>query len=276
MGLCVSCGEYVPEGRLICTMCETAPANVTTRLRIAVDRRRHRIKRIIALTSAVALAATTVLLCLAMGMPCEPRNPIKKNEEVPFAHSGIPHDAFIGPLPAPDLFELDILPKPEPEPEPEPTIEEIVDGLLPSDAPSHSVDWYGAYRVKTSYEPVTTISGEEVDDDLREFLVKMTYAESGAMSWWGQVYTCSAIINHVERANVTLWDAGHNINRFAVAPWVDGVEPKPLTYQVVDYVLAGGRIEELAFFRSGGRYHDFGYPICRVDEHYFSIMEKKE
>lgn len=272
MSLCVSCGEFVPEGRMICFVCENEPASIVSRLYYVTNRKRRNRIRAFAFIFALMLFSQTVLLSCALGAQCKDEEIIKYPESIPLAHSNMPHDAFIGPLPAPDLFERDILPKPEPEP----TIEEIVDGLLPTNAPSHSVDWYGAYRVKTSYEPVITISGEEVDDDLREFLVKMTYAESGAMSWWGQVYTCSAIINHVERANVTLWDAGHNINRFAVAPWVDSVEPKPLTYQVVDYVLAGGRIEELVFFRSGGRYHDFGHPICRVDEHYFSIMEKKE
>jgi hypothetical protein len=263
---------------MICFLCENEPASVASRLYYVKNRKRRKRIRAFAFIFALMLLVQTILLSCALGMPCRGEEIIKHPESIPFAHSSMPHGAFIGPLSAPDLFEVDVLPKPEPkpEPEPEPTTEEIVEGLLPTNVPTHSVDWYGSYRVKTSYEPVTAISGEEVDDDLREFLVKMTYAESGAMSWWGQVYTCSAIINHVERANVTLWDAGHNINRFAVAPWVDGVEPEPLTYQVVDYVLAGGRIEELTFFRSGGRYHDFGHPICRVDEHYFSIMEKKE
>jgi hypothetical protein len=182
----------------------------------------------------------------------------------------------MGPMPQ-QVFPCPLCKQPAPtRPEPEyvPTIEERVDAMVPEDERDPNIDWHGSYRVETSYEPVTTISGQKVDAKLREFLAKMTYAESGAMSWWGQVYTCSAIINHCELKGKTLWDAGHNINHFAVAPWVDTVKPEQLTYDVVDYVLAGGRIEELCYFRSGGMYHDFAKPVCQVDDHYFSVKEK--
>ena len=272
MSLCVSCGEFVPEGRMICFVCENEPASVASRLYYAANRKRRNRIRAFAFVFSLMLLAQTILLSHALGAPCYDEEIIRHPESIPLAHSDVVYDTFIGPLPMLNPVNPDLNPEPEVV---QPTIEEIVDALLPEDVPTLKIKWHGSYRVSTSYEPVTHISGEEVDDDLREFLVKMTYAESGAMSWWGQVYTCSAIINHVERAKVTLWDAGHNINRFAVAPWVDGVEPEEMTYAVVDYVLAGGRIEELAFFRSGGRYHDFGYPICQVDNHYFSIMEKR-
>lgn len=275
MSLCVSCGEFVPEGRMICFMCENEPASVASRLYCVTNRKRRNRIRALAFIFALMLLAQTILLSCALGMPCEGEEIIKHPESIPLAQSASPHYSNIGPMPPPNFVEM----APEPKPEPEavqPTTEEIVDALLPEDVPTLKIKWHGSYRVSTSYEPVTSISGEKIDDDLREFLAKMTYAESGAMSWWGQVYTCSAIINHCERAKVTLWDAGHNINRFAVAPWVDRVEPEEMTYAVVDYVLAGGRIEELTFFRSGGRYHDFGYPICQVDNHYFSIMEKRK
>jgi hypothetical protein len=109
----------------------------------------------------------------------------------------------------------------------------------------------------------------------REFLAKMLYREGGAMNWVGQVYTCSAILNFCDVNGRSLWDAGHDPNAFSVAYTVDSAVPTEMNYEVVDYVLSGGRIDEICYFRSGGRYHSFGVPVCEVDGHYFSVKERK-
>lgn len=133
--------------------------------------------------------------------------------------------------------------------------------------PEDNVQWYGELRVEATGEVTTEICGENID---RDFLAKMVFAESGGEDWWCQVYTCSAILNHCEVSNMTLWKCGHNTNHFAVAPYVDNVTPSDMSYEVVDYVLGGGRIEDICYFRTK-RYHSFGTPICRVGAHYFSI-----
>lgn len=129
------------------------------------------------------------------------------------------------------------------------------------------VNWYSDYRVYNTGEPTTEIMGEEID---RDFLAKLLHAEAGGMSWGGKVYTCSAILNHCEESKMTLWECGHNKNHFSVAPYVDGIVPSEECYKAVDYVLAGGRIAEICYFRTK-HYHTFGTPICQVDGHYFSI-----
>ncbi len=133
--------------------------------------------------------------------------------------------------------------------------------------PEEDVQWYGELRVGATGEVTTEICGENID---RDFLAKMVFAESGGEDWWCQVYTCSAILNHCEVSNMTLWKCGHNANHFAVAPYVDNVTPSDMSYEVVDYVLSGGRIENICYFRTK-RYHSFGEPVCRVGAHYFSI-----
>ena len=153
---------------------------------------------------------------------------------------------------------------------------EIVEDVEPTEAfeeeelvptyPPDPVAWYSSYEVGPTDRPTTQIMGEEVD---RDFLAKLLYAEAGAMDWWGQVYTCSAILNFCEVEEYTLYKAGHNKNCFSVAPYVDSVKPTDMTYEVIDYVLEGGRIAEICYFRTGG-YHTFGTPVCKVGAHYFS------
>ena len=102
-----------------------------------------------------------------------------------------------------------------------------------------------------------------------EILAKLLWCEARNQSWEGQVYTCSAILNYCERNNTSIWDAAHNINSFEPAPYVDDAEPTAMQYEVIYYVLNGGRIPDICWFRTG-HYHDFGTPVAKVGDHYFS------
>ena len=102
-----------------------------------------------------------------------------------------------------------------------------------------------------------------------DILAKLLYCEAGNQSWEGQVYTCSAILNFCDRNNVSIWDAAHNQNYFEPAPFVDDAKPTSVQYEVIYYVLNGGRIPEICWFRTD-YYHDFGTPVCKVGDHYFS------
>lgn len=128
------------------------------------------------------------------------------------------------------------------------------------------VNWYSEYRVYATGEPTYTAGGAEIDI---EFLAKLLYAEAGGMNWEAQVYTCSAILNFCDRYGKSVWEAGHNADNFAVAPYVDYVQADNIQHEVIDYVLAGGRIAEINHFATW--WHDFGTPICEVDGHYFVI-----
>ena len=102
-----------------------------------------------------------------------------------------------------------------------------------------------------------------------DILAKLLYCEAGNQSWEGQVYTCSAILNFCDSNNISIWDAAHNRNYFEPAPFVDDAEPTSVQYEVIYYVLNGGRIPEICWFRTD-YYHDFGTPVCKVGDHYFS------
>ena len=102
-----------------------------------------------------------------------------------------------------------------------------------------------------------------------EILAKLLWCEARNQSWEGQVYTWSAILNYCERNNTSIWDAAHNINSFEPAPYVDDAEPTVMQYEVIYYVLNGGRIPDICWFRTG-HYHNFGTPVAKVGDHYFS------
>ena len=132
---------------------------------------------------------------------------------------------------------------------------------------TETVTWYSDYRVYTTNQITTLAGGAEIDID---FFAKLLYCEAGGMTWEGQVYTASAILNFCDRYKISMWEAGHNKNMFSVAPYVDEASPKTRQYEVIEYVLGGGRIGEICHFRTK-HYHTFGTPICKVDGHYFSI-----
>lgn len=140
--------------------------------------------------------------------------------------------------------------------------------VLPGEVVEEScVNWYSDYRVYPTGKITTTAGGEEFDID---FLAKLLYCEAGGINWEGQVYTCSAILNFCDVEGRSLWEAGHDRTCFEPAPYVDRAVPTTMQYEVIEWVLGGGRIEEISYFRSGGKYHNFGTPVCEVDGHYFS------
>lgn len=102
-----------------------------------------------------------------------------------------------------------------------------------------------------------------------EILAKLLYCEAGNMTWEGQVYTCSAILNLSDEINKSINTMAHEVSLFSVASYVDNAEPTEMQYEVIDYVLKGGRIPEICYFRTD-YYHNFGTPVCQVGAHYFS------
>ena len=79
MSLCIACGEYVPEGRNVCLMCERQPQNIATRLHFTVSRRTNALKRGVAFASAVLMFMVLIFWALAMSAPCEALGPVRHN-----------------------------------------------------------------------------------------------------------------------------------------------------------------------------------------------------
>lgn len=131
---------------------------------------------------------------------------------------------------------------------------------------SNGIEWYSEERTSPYGWITTTSGGSEFD---RDFLAKLLYAEAGIMGWTGQVYVCSAILNLCDRQNVSIWEAGHTKWMFAVSEIVDKQVPTQMQYDVIDYVLNGGRVMGVCFFRTN-YYHNFGTPMCRIENVYFS------
>lgn len=144
----------------------------------------------------------------------------------------------------------------EPPTEPQPTYPEL-----------KGIAWYNDFRTWTTEETITTTAGGVEFD--RELLAKLLHEEAGSMGWTGQVYVCSAILNFCDIECVSLWRAGHNSNMFSVASYVDYAKPDQMQYDVIDYVINGGRVYGVTYFRTR-HYHNFGTPTCRVENVYFS------
>lgn len=122
---------------------------------------------------------------------------------------------------------------------------------------------------ETEYKKTLQSTDKNIECDEIEILAKLLYCEAGSMSWDAQVYTCSAILNMSEYYEESINSLAHKPNVYSVAPYVDGAQPKEMQYEVIDYVLNGGRIPEICYFRTD-YYHSFGTPVCEVGGHYFS------
>ena len=192
-----------------------------------------------------------------------------KNVEKNLTESSINYTSTVDVLIDPsEWFVVDIVPtviSPTTIPT-KPIVEVTTEATEPVFIPMGEILWYSDYRTYTTNEITTHVAGEPVNID---FLAKLLFAEAAVSGWMGQVYTCSAILNLCDYENISLWDAGHDVGCFAVAPHVDEMEPTEEIYEVIEYVLNGGRIADICYFRTK-RYHSFGSPICQIDGQYFS------
>lgn len=127
--------------------------------------------------------------------------------------------------------------------------------------------------VEPEPEVVTVYTSEQsyMTSQWKEALGRLLYCEAGSTSWDCQVWTCSAILNLLDYFGEDLYTAMHNPCRYDVQDRIDSVTPTQTQYDVIEYVLGGGRVAGVAAFRTG-HYHDFGTPMCEIDGVYFSEM----
>ena len=135
---------------------------------------------------------------------------------------------------------------------------------------SEVIEYYEESNEEYKYDNLYIEDSYNLESIEHDFLAKLLYAEAGSMCWEGQVYVCSAILNLCEDRELTIEEAGHNEDMFSVASYVDSVEPMQMQYDVINYVLSGGRISDIKYFQCGW-YHDFGTPVCNIENVYFSM-----
>lgn len=114
------------------------------------------------------------------------------------------------------------------------------------------------------YWRTVPLSQEEID-----FFAKLLYCEAGGMGYDGQFWVASAILNLSEISNMSIWDMGHKVNMFEVAPYVDKATPTQEQYDIINEVLNNGWIADVAYFRTDYA-HDFGKFMTRVENVYFN------
>lgn len=102
-----------------------------------------------------------------------------------------------------------------------------------------------------------------------DFFAKLLHCEAGIMSHEGQFWVASAILNLSEVKQMSIWEMGHNVNIFSVAPWVDDAIPDQQQYDIIYEVLNNGWIANVAHFRTNHP-HSFGTFMIEIDNIYFS------
>lgn len=113
-------------------------------------------------------------------------------------------------------------------------------------------------------------SGRKITLSQTEYMwvAQMLYCEHRGACWEGQVLTCSAIINYCN-AHGGYEHCLFDSNCFSPADFFTTVVPNQMQFDVLDYVINGGIIDNVIYFRAD-HYHDFGTPVCSCDNHYFS------
>jgi hypothetical protein len=89
------------------------------------------------------------------------------------------------------------------------------------------------------------------------------------MGYDGQFWVASAILNLSELKGMSIWEMGHKVNLFEVAPWVDNAKPTQKQYDIINDVLNYGWVADVAYFRTD-YYHSFGAPMVQIENICFS------
>lgn len=97
-----------------------------------------------------------------------------------------------------------------------------------------------------------------------DFFAKLLYCEAGSMGYEGQFWVASAILNLSEYTDMSIWEMGHKVNLFEVAPWVDNAVPTRQQYDIIYEVLNNGWIANVCFFRTDYP-HDFGKFMVKIE-----------
>lgn len=97
-----------------------------------------------------------------------------------------------------------------------------------------------------------------------DFFAKLLYCEAGIMGHEGQFWVASAILNLSEHKGMSIWDMGHDVNLFEVAPWVDEANPTQQQYDIIYEVLNNGWIADVCFFRTNYP-HSFGKFMVKIE-----------
>jgi len=102
-----------------------------------------------------------------------------------------------------------------------------------------------------------------------DFFAKLLVCEAGGMGHEGQFWTASAILNLSEVKQMSIWEMGHQVSIFEVAPWVDNAKPTQQQYDIIYEVLNNGWIADVAYFRTDYP-HSFGNFMIKIENVCFS------
>lgn len=129
------------------------------------------------------------------------------------------------------------------------------------------------FKYKLEYTGTKTkLSNSEID-----VLERSLYREAGGKGFECQVYVCSATLN-LWQQKYSDWSLSrllHKKDQFETADRIDSVteSQKKSVEEAADFVLNGGRVKDIKYFRTNHYHNDWVVnptPVCHVDNVYFS------
>ncbi len=113
--------------------------------------------------------------------------------------------------------------------------------------------------------------------DEKDVLLRSLYKEAGGTGFECKVYVCSATLN-LWQQSYSDWSLSrllHKKDQFETADRIDSVteSQKKSVEEAADFVLNGGRVKDIKYFRTNHYHNDWVVnptPVCHVDNVYFS------
>lgn len=113
---------------------------------------------------------------------------------------------------------------------------------------------------------------EEIFYDSLEYLAMCVEAEAGNQSELGKRLVCDVVLNRFHSGNYdTLYGVINEKNQFSVVSdnRINEVIPTEETYRIVREEVESMTNTDVMFFRTD-HYHEFGTPLFKEGDHYFS------
>lgn len=125
--------------------------------------------------------------------------------------------------------------------------------------------------VMTMFVVQEPIKAAELTDNDIYLIASVTTSESGNQCILGQRYVIDTILNRADESGLSISSVVNSPNQYSKG------RPKP-SKEMLDLVKEEieCRTNDKVFYFRTKRYHSFGYPLIKIQDHYFSSKEKPE
>lgn len=115
------------------------------------------------------------------------------------------------------------------------------------------------------------IKAAEITDNDIYLIASVTTSESGNQCILGQRYVIDTILNRADESGLSISGVVNSPNQYSKGRPKPSKEMIELVKQEIEC-----RTNDKVFYFRTKRYHSFGYPLIKIQDHYFSSKEKPE